>query len=39
MLNLVALDVPTTYDALGVLSIVNDAPEYFAIGTSNVDSN
>ena len=25
-----------TYDALGVLSIVNDAPEYFAIGTTAV---
>ena len=35
-MNLVALDEPTVNDALGVLSLVNDAPEHFAIGTTAV---
>ncbi len=35
-LNLVLLNAPNVYDTLGVLSLTNDAPEHFVIGTTAV---
>ena len=34
--NLVKLTVPDTYDAVGIISLVNDAPEVFPLGETSV---